>query len=274
MMGFADSPTNTTREKARFCRFDGKNHTRVKIKNECSEEYFYSRETPTEAEVEFQNMEGDYRNFVRKLQSEKQLSQKEESALIFIIFTFHFRNPSYSNLTDDENIKRIHRDLNTFLEKEISEITNTKETDNIGTKLKGLQKNWRFKLVISHGEKFFTSDHPVIFFNLNKNGFAMAVLPLTPYLLGVAYDQRKIAIRSNEANARDVSGINAYIAVQSIAAVYSADKFSLEDQDKLKKIFKEKRRSQRGYSTEKELSIEYISYDKVSNQEFSFLEVK
>lgn len=271
---FTHDPTVTDSRKVHLYRFDGKNHGLVSAKSQCYGNYFYSQKDPKWAESDFHRTENDFPKFVKKLQSGQSLTRREECGMIFNMFLMHFRNASYENRTGEENIQALHQALCTFLEQEISEISG-KAASGVQETLKGLTTNWRLQQIVSQEEKFITSDHPVVLFSLVKdNRVVMAALPVAPHLLALAYDRRKIAIKSNKATSRDVAGLNAYVARQSIAAVYSAEEFSLEDQDSLKKIFAEKRRTQRGYFDKECVSVELITYNKTPDQEFSFLEVR
>ena len=115
-----------------------------------------------------------------------------------------------------------------------------------------------------------TSDHPVLLFKKNKKMPLFLILPISPIYLLIAYDKRYCKMQSLLANEEDIEFINIYIAGQSLLAIYSNDIINESDQNLYREVFKKFRKPFRGYTSDNEISIEYIEY----KDNFSFIETK
>jgi hypothetical protein len=205
-------------------------------------------------------MERDYPQIVRFLENSNiSLSEypKKYFGLIYIIIDFHLRNNSYSNNRGTENIEAFAFRRQNFWHLEITAWLQARRPDipspypmnpaiplpklpsppldsEVATKsfsrnLSSFTRDiWRFQRVECAQEYYVTSDNPSIWFEHNGVTAAFA-MPLTPKILGVAYDQRQIRMRSGRANIRDVEVLNSFQVFQCVKSVYSA--FPLEEKD-------------------------------------------
>ena len=231
--------------------------------------YHYSRIDPKGAEMSFHEMENDYPLIIEKILEGKDLKKKEYFGLILTMVDFHARNPSYENLTTEENYKAFEI-VSMGL---IGEIFKDSKGggSNMSEMVKFLVKNWIIQPIFSRKEQFFSSDHPSLLFSINDE-IAFIFLPINPHYGVVAVDIRKIQITGNEANEKDNGNLNALQAARCINYVYSDHDLSEyigEGKPITKWLNKER---PKGFIKSDSWKPEYINYTTFPDG-FSFLKV-
>jgi hypothetical protein len=306
---FSIAPTERQRQSLTY-RLDQTTCRQVSVDSQCFGKYFYSKDKPNETEKSFQDMENDYPQIVEQLEKSKlSLSEhpKKYFGLIYIIIDFHLRNVSYRNNRKTENIEAFafrrqnfwHQEITAWLQARRSCISSNFSmnpalkiptlpslplSSEAGTKdfarnLFAFTRNvWRFQRVECEQEHYFTSDNPSIWFQ--HNGVTAAfVIPLTPRILGVAYDQRQIKMRSGRATIRDIAILNSFQVIQCCKCVYSAFPLADTDAEVLPRLFSQNRGFQkaRGFVDDRQWGLEtlpvYFPNNKGDIETFSFWEL-
>ncbi len=254
--------------------YDGINHLPVPVKSQCASKYFYSKNTPKEAEEDFSlTVEGDYPNLIKKIKRGVTLDRQEIFNLIYVLFVYHFRNKSYENTTEQERIIAVRRALKAFFAEEISPVP-FKLMRRAGKELFQGLNNWNAYTLKSTTEKLYTSDHPVNLFAIDKH-VRFVILPVTPYLCVLGYNHKKISPCSSKLKLTDVERMNYVQTAQSIRAIYSNEDFSIADIQKIKRIFSKRRKADRGaIGTHYRATVVKTEYWNYSDKDgFSFLRV-
>ena len=306
---FAVDRTERSR-KSLIYRLDSSTCRKVSVDSQCFQKYFYSKENPKEAEKSFHHMEWDYPRIVRLLERSKNslsVNPKEYFGLIYIIVDFHLRNNSYINNRGTENIEAFAFRRQNFWHREIMLWLQTRQTYipspyplvpelprpilpsvplSSEAATKDFSRNlfsftrdvWRFQSLECEQDFFVTSDNPSIWFE--NDGLTTAFLmPLTPEILGIAYDQRRIKMLSSKATLRDVELVNSFQIIQCNRSIYSAFLLEKRDLKVLPKLFAKNRNSQqkRGFVNDKQWGLEtipvYFQNKKGDYETFSFWEL-
>lgn len=144
LKNFAIDPTVKSRN-ARVWKFDGEAHDHVRLENECSSFYFYTKANAKESEAGFQILEDDFIAFLQNGVKAEKLNRKEHFSLIFLMFVIHFRTAAYLNKTGMERIDAFNRTISTFL---TSEIVGLEERDaTLEEILQAFTRDWRLLLI-------------------------------------------------------------------------------------------------------------------------------
>ena len=230
--------------------------------------YHYSRNEAEKAEISFHKMENNYPSIVRKILNGHNLTPKEYYGMILTMVDYHARNPSYKNLTSEENYQA-YEIVSQGLMNEIFKDSKS-GASNLPEMLKNLRKNWIFQ-PISSEEKNISSDHPSLFFSIDDQ-IAFIFLPIDPHASLVAIDKRKIQIINNKATEKDVAILNGIQAARCVKYVYSDHDLSeyIGEGKSLTKYFQKKR--PKWYVKDSLWKPEFIDY-RTLHHNFSFLKI-
>ena len=197
---------------------NGKISRTAAVEKLATSNYTYSRVNPSEAESKFHDTEKDYPRTIDELLQAKVLGKKQYYGLILTMFDFHLRNVAYENRTDSEYIDVYEKMSSSFLACVFA------DTQSQGTDLNDLGKHlikyWRLQPVQSFTEKFITSDNPSLVFGEAKT-IAAIFLPVHPNLGVIAFDKRKLNLKSARATIDDVALLNGFQVQMSIRHVFS-----------------------------------------------------
>lgn len=238
------------------------------------DDYHYSRGNAKEVEESFQQMENNYPPLVEKILKAEGLSVKEYYGMIATMVEYHARNPSYENLTTEENYDAYQQVSRGMMSEIFGELSKRSENSNKDFRkmIDFLKNNWMMKRIHSENEKFISSDHPSLFFSIN-NDLAFIFLPISPHYGVIAVDKRKIQIVDVEANYDDIANLNGLQAARCINYVYS-------DHDLSEYIGKDKpitnwfnKEKPRGFVKSDCWKPEYIPYDSSRPHSYSFLKI-
>jgi hypothetical protein len=242
-----------------------------KVKKLSCKNYHYSKDNAEKAETSFHLMENDYPLLIDKIIHSKELTKKEYFSLILSMIDYHARNPSYENLTIEENYKA-YETVSMGLMREVFE-----DCDDCGKDFQKLMDfladNWLLQPLCSIKDELFSSDHPSLLFSIN-NKIAFIILPINPHYALLAVDKRKIKITGNEINEQDLGMLNAYQAYHCVEYVYSNIDLSQElgENKSLTKWLKKDK--PRGFVDNNSWKPEFIDYPDNMPSEFSFMEIE
>jgi hypothetical protein len=194
-------------------RFDGKTLRCVPVVSQCSADYFYSKEKAAETEKMFQVNERAYCDCIDRIRIKKEPEGRNRGDLLLAMFDFHLRNAVHKNRIGKEGVEAYSRRVDIFigqvlLDKSDGEIT---KADIINH----LERYWRVEIVsASSGHQFVTSDHPSIWITLRQSSKVLktelhfVTLPLTPKHTAIGFDRRILEVVNDQANSKDVGGLN------------------------------------------------------------------
>lgn len=227
---------------ARIYRFDGRKSSFVSVKNQCKGKFIYSESERLLTEQYFGFRESNYANIVRKIIKGKSLTDDEYYFFILMMFDINMRNIAYKYRGFSNRFRAYMQMKQLFIENVIAQLPLVFQSNPTEVARDALKKNWKFKSIYgAHGDFFITSDHPSIWFDLGDLRPVLVVLPITPQIIGVAYDIREIDIISHITSLHDVSILNGYQCFQSYSTIFSRTKFTKQQQKAAKTMFMSRR---------------------------------
>jgi hypothetical protein len=249
------------------------NATECKIKTvnklSCAN-YHYSSHDPEGAESSFHEMENDYPRIVSKILAHEDLKKSEYYGIILTMIDFHARNPSYENLTQEENYRAfelVSRGLMAEFFKNLNGgATNKEDMKSF------LEENWVLQPVFSNTEELISSDHPSLLFSINGE-LAFSFLPISPHYGVIATNKNLVTITGNTVTENDNSYLNALQVARCINYVYSDHDLTgyIGAGKIITKWFA--REKFKGYVDGAVWKPEYLEYGSKFPTEFSFLEI-
>lgn len=229
----ADGPS--AKRTSPIWRLDNDRHVKVPVESQCAEDHFYSIRKARETEEMFQQMEGKFGQFAKRIWANQNHTDDEFIGLILMMFDLHCRGIAYQNQTNDENIEAYHGRIYGLR----NELIMGAPIGNVSDKelLNHIKTHWRVLLLTTTGSnKLITSDNPSIWFTLDDtNDLHLVVLPVTPYCCAVASDQRRCHISGKDLTETDQVLLNRHQVTNAINCIFSTSEFSLEQQEFVRK---------------------------------------
>lgn len=263
------SATPDLGRKAFLWRFDGKSMKYVAVESQCGEDYFYSKKNPAAAEKRFWESEAAYDRCVRLIKERKPPKSWDYFSLILAIFDFHARNAIYENKTGKEGFYAyelraglLYREL--LLGRTEGDISDFDVFQH-------LRQYWRVRILSpSPGNGILTSDNPALLFVLRPNTtqIGMAMLPITPYHLAVAFDSRIVYVEGNQMIGNDEGIFNQMQVGHAKSCLYSSQPFHEGEQQFLATLFAS-RKNPNPTIDEEEWAARVVKLP--TNMQFSFL---
>jgi hypothetical protein len=197
-----------------------KRQRRVIVETQCFEDYFYTKQYPTEIEKMFGELEVHYCACVDKLRSQKPFTRKDSLSLTLLMFDFHLRNAAHVNETGREAIAGYHLRFG-----ELRQLLTGAKSRKFqeGEFLQYLRDFWRLRiLTCSADNAFMTSDNPSVFVAIDGApvGVHGCVLPLTDKLTAVAFDRRVLTISNTSLTNEEAQQFDFLQAGNAVEAVY------------------------------------------------------
>jgi hypothetical protein len=227
---FSVDPTHIDRD-SKVWRCDLKIHSLVPVQTQCFGNHFYSKDRAEAVEKMFQNMEGFYGQCVRTIKAGLPPTKDQFFGLVLMIFDLHIRNESYANETGQENLHAYSLRLHALKTQILSGRKKDDLSDDDVARL--LQERWHVRILhASEGNDFATSDNPSIWIasRRQKPTVQLAILPVTPKHLAVAYDKTLVAVVGEQTAADDEKLLNLLQCSCANRAIYSFSPLSLEQQ--------------------------------------------
>jgi hypothetical protein len=226
---FSADKANVTRE-SKVWRFDGKESKLVPAESQCRENYFYSKDQATAAETMFQPAEGFLAECVRSIKARNPSTKAQFFGLILIMFDLHLRNAAYENETGKDNLHAYMLRLGGL--KQLLLGRNEKQATN-GEVMEHLRKHWRVRLLLaSPGNEFITSDNPSVLIAApgTISNLQLAVLPVTPTHIAIAYDCQQIEVVGERTTPMDEKLLNTLQLSHAERCVHSSVQLNMEQQ--------------------------------------------
>ena len=101
--------------KTLIWRLDGNTERCVPVESQCSANYFYSKEKPTETEQMFQINENAYCDCIDRMRKKRELVDRNIGDLLLSMFDFHLRNAAHKNQIGKEGIEAYSRRVCIFI---------------------------------------------------------------------------------------------------------------------------------------------------------------
>jgi hypothetical protein len=222
-------------------RYDGKKLLQVPVVSQCASDYFYSKQKPEEIEKQFAASENVYQQCVDLIRARKQPDPRLYFSLILLIFDLHVRSAAYDNRTGDEGYIAYRTRL-ALLQREL--LMGRSEGDITDAEfLEHLKRYWRVVVLSpSDGNGILTSDNPSLLVALSKTNsqIEVAMLPITPYHLAVAFDNRVIQIKGTRMTLDDEGLFNQLQMAHAIECVYCDQFFYDKEQEFISDILLKK----------------------------------
>ena len=198
---------------------------------QCGANFFYSKEQAETAEKPFWQSETAYENCVKLIRAGKPSSPADHFSLIFTIFDFHARNAIYANNTGKEGFYAYELRM-ALLFREM--LLGRKEGDvDDADVFQHFRQYWRVRILsTSAGSGLLTTDNPALLFALtpHANQIDMAMLPITPYHLAVAFDNRIVRVQGNQMTPNDEALVNQLQIGHTYSCVYCDQPFDETEQ--------------------------------------------
>ena len=244
---------------------------RKKVDKLSCDDFHYSEERAETVETSFHSMENDYPVLVKKILNDERLTKKEYYSMIITMIEYHARNPSYENLTKEENYEA-YLTVSRGLFMDILEGCEGCHA-NLQKGMDFIASNWLLQPLTSSKEELFSSDHPSLLFSIDKK-LSFIILPINPHHALLAVDKRKVKIVSNTINENDNGLLNALQVNRCIEFIYSNIDLSdkLGEGTVLTRSFEKKRTT--GFVRNDSWLPEYINYPDVMPNKFSFIKKK
>lgn len=261
---------NLTR-KSQLWRSDEKGSKFVHVCDQCAEDFHYSETERVETEKMFQAMENEYGKCIPKIKRLENPDKKEYFALLLMIMDLHLRGIRYENRTAHENIEAYRIRVQGLKRALVGDFDGDDHSDQ--KVAESLEQNWRVKLLEVSGEDILiTSDSPSLWFTLDGSAnLHFALLPLTPKILAVAYDLRKLKVVGSQLTASDIFNLNRNQCHHAYSCIFSSQEPSSEEKRGLAEILSQRERPE-VYVDDKSWMVHLLLHPK--QPAFSFLQFK
>jgi len=237
------SPDFCRGRKSEVWRFDGSRSLFVPVDSQCNDKCFYTAASAKEAESYFGQIENLYGGCLKKIRAgaNQEPTFQEYFGLILMVFDLCLRNKSHQNLTGQNNLGAYRTRLFCFLRDMV-----LGKSDGIPTEkeLKShLHKHWRVRIIApTSNSELITSDNPTMLFTTNdRRDCHFAILPVTPFHIAVAFDERFVQILSDRTTHADDGILNKNQCRQAVSAVYSRTRLDVEQERSAASLLKEPR---------------------------------
>lgn len=223
----ADGPRAT--RKSFVWRVDAVRAIRGTVETQGYEEAFYSRLAPEAAEELFKGLEMAYGLMLKRIWLNGDPTSTEYFGLILMMFDLHLRGVGYKNLSPQDNATAYQRRAQSFLDQVL--IADGRHGHSYAESLGHLKKHWRVRLLNAPSENgLITSDSPALWFvTAGDENVRLAIMPVTPGHLAVAFDARFFDVRGNDLTKQDADVLNHHQIHHCAAAVFFRDKPDNQD---------------------------------------------
>jgi len=207
----------------------------VPVSSQWAEDYHNSKENSEETEKMFQAMENEYVRCLDKIVRGEKNTVKDHFFLFLMIMDLHLRSVRYKNKTPHENIVAYRIRVQAFYKA----LAGNLDSDQVSQEqaAESMENFWRVRLFdVPLNEILVTSDSPSLWFTIDESqNLDFAVLPLTPKILAVAFDTRKVSTIGSQLTREDVEYLNRNQCLHGHSCIFTSQEPSEEEKASLAK---------------------------------------
>lgn len=184
----------------------------------------YSDTDPDEAEKYFQEFEIDWAKLIKQFLAGEGPNTEILSGLLLLQSGYYLlRNRNFKNKSDKERIEIYKHSINAFLR---VVLMNNKTCESKEKYFKTLMENWVCHLLPCKGEKFVTSDNPILTLNFDGHSPAIIYLPINPNWAVIALKKDVLKLNKSKITTEDIKYLNSYMSINCNREIYSCESFN------------------------------------------------